>query len=58
MEKTCDNCGAIIEGVDLKGDGVRLTWFCEECTPPPKVFVIPKEVLNKYLKIKEVSNER
>ena len=53
MEKTCNNCGAIIEGVDLKGDGVCLTWICEECSPSPKVFVIPKGVLSKYLKIKE-----
>jgi len=31
MEKECPNCGAIIEGVDAKGDGVSLTYICDEC---------------------------
>lgn len=31
MEKECPKCGAIMEGVDCKGDGVNLTFICGEC---------------------------
>ena len=31
MEKYCKRCGNDVEGVDAKGDGVHLVYYCEEC---------------------------
>ncbi len=31
MEKECPKCKSIVEGVDCKGDGVCLTYICDEC---------------------------
>ena len=31
MDKVCPRCESIVEGVDCKGDGVCLTYICDEC---------------------------